>query len=176
MAKGTRRRARPARPNERHRLGIHHKPRQPKHILPTKMTYRYKHGKSKTYTARKSRCPIRGDQMKSIVHFDSNKTVTHMADRTTILSLHAIAASTDMHVEHFDITGAYLQEKYQHTKTVFVWQRPRFNGTYKHQRNHRQLKGNLYGIPAASNIYSTELHIHFKNTGTNNSVQTSPSS
>ena len=103
--------------------------------------------------------------MKPTVHYDPDKTTTYMADRTTIRALFAIAASMNMYVEHFDITGAYLHEQYQHHKKVFVWQPPRFDGTYKHKSTHGQLKGNLYGTPAAANIYSTHLHKHLKKHG-----------
>ena len=96
------------------------------------------------------------------IHYDPEKTATYMADRTTVRTMFAIAASMNMKIEHFDITGAYLHEEYKHTKKVFIWQPPRFNGQYKHQATHGQLKGNVYGTPAAAHIYTTELHVHLK--------------
>ena len=98
-------------------------------------------------------------------HYDPEKIATYMADRTTIRTLFAIAASMNMRIEHFDITGAHLHEKYKHANRVYVWQPQRFDGTYKHRSTHGELKGNLYGTPAAAHIYSTELHRHLKNHG-----------
>ena len=98
-------------------------------------------------------------------HYDPEKIATFMANRTTIRTLFAIAASMNMRIEHFDITGAYLHEKYKHANRVYVWQPQRFDGTYKHRSTHGELKGNLYGTPAAANIYSTELHRHLKSHG-----------
>ena len=127
------------------------------------MTYRYK--RDKDGTKYKARCSIRGDRMSAHVHYDPEKTATYMADRTTVRTLFALAASRNMTIEHFNITGAYLHEAYQHEKKVFVWQPPRFDGTYKHKATHGQLKGNVYGTPAAAHIYSTELHAHLKKHG-----------
>ena len=56
--------------------------------------------------------------MEPNVHYDPEKTATYMADRAAIQKLFALAASRNMAIEHFDITGAYLYEKYQH-KTKF---------------------------------------------------------
>lgn len=98
-------------------------------------------------------------------HYDSEKTASYMAGRTTIRTLFVIAASINMHVANFDITGAFLHEKYQHDNRVYVWPLKRFNGTYKHSSAHGELKGNLYGTPAAANIHSTEFHSHLRKHG-----------
>ena len=132
-------------------------------IIPTTMTYRYK--RDKAGTKHKARCSIRGDRMTPHTHYDPEKTATYMADRTTIRTIFAIAASRNMEIEHFDISGAYLHEAYKHDKKVFVSQPKRFNGSYKHGATHEQLKGNVYGTPAAANIYSTKLHEHLKRHG-----------
>ena len=136
---------------------------QRKEIIPTTMTYRYK--KDRNEIARKARCSIRGDRMKPNVHYDPEKTATYMADRATIRTLFALAASRNMAIEYFDITGAYLHEKYQHKNKVFVWQPQRFDGSYKHKATHGELKDNLYGTPATANTYSTELHAYLKKHG-----------
>ena len=47
-----------------------------------------------------------------------------MADRTTIRTLFAPAASMNMAMEHFDITGAYLHEKYNHKRTYLCDNHP----------------------------------------------------
>ena len=86
------------------------------------------------------------------IHYDPGRTATYMEDRTTIRSLFEIAASMNMLIEHFDITGANLHENYKHSKKVFVWQPARFDGSYKHNARHGELKGNVYGTPAASKI------------------------
>ena len=104
-------------------------PEQRKEIIPTTMTYRYK--RDKKDTKYKARCSIRGDRMTPHIHYDPEKTATYMADRTTVRTMFAIAASMNMKIEHFDITGAYLHEEYKHTKKVFIWQPPRFNRQYK---------------------------------------------
>ena len=134
-----------------------------KDIIPTTMTYRYK--RDQNGTRHKARCSIRGDRMTPHKHYDPEKTATYMADRSTIRTMFAIAASYNMQIEHFDITGAYLHETYQHNRKVFVWQPKRFDGSYKHTASHGQLKGNVYGTPAAANIYSTKLHAHLKRHG-----------
>ena len=54
--------------------------------------------------------------MTSHIHYDPEKTATYMADRTTVRTIFATAASMNMEIEHFDITGAYLHEEYKHTK------------------------------------------------------------
>ena len=140
-------------------------PSKKRTIIPTTMKYRYKHGSATTDTTRKARCSVRGDRMKANVHYDPDKIATYMADRTTIRTLFALAASRNMVMEHFDITGAYLHEKYQHKHKVYVWQPKRFDGSYKHTSTHGELKGNLYGTPAAAKIYSRELHRHLRRHG-----------
>ena len=89
-------------------------PEQRKEIIPTTMTYRYK--RDKNPTKYKARCSIRGDRMTPHIHYDPDTTATYMADRTTVRTMFAIAASMNMKIEHFDITGAYLHEEYKHTK------------------------------------------------------------
>ena len=98
-------------------------------------------------------------------HYYPEKIATYVAERTTIRTLFAIATSMNMHIEHFDITGAYMHEKYQHANRVYVWQWQHFDGTYKHRSTHRELNGNLYGTTAAANICGTELHRHLKSHG-----------
>ena len=100
--------------------------------------------------------------MKPNVNDDPEKTATYMADRATIRILFALSASRNMTIEHFDITGAYLHEKYQHKNKVFIWQPQRFHGSYKHTATHGELKRDLYGTPGAANTYSTELHAYLK--------------
>ena len=131
------------------------------------MTYRYKHGNGKGDTTRKERRSVRGDRRPPHEHYDPEKTATYMTDCTIIRTLFAMAASVKVKLEHFDITGAYLHEKYQHGNRVYVWQPQWFYGTYKHRATHRELKGNLYGTPAAANIYNTELHCHLRKHGYN---------
>ena len=80
--------------------------------------------------------------MKPNVHYDPKKTATYMADHTTIRTLFALAASRNMAIEHFDITGAYLHEKCRHKNKVFVWHPYRFDGSYQHKATHSELKGN----------------------------------
>ena len=50
------------------------------------------------------------------------KTAT--ADRTTVRTLFAIAASKNKPIEHFDITGAYFHEAYQHKRRFSYGNRP----------------------------------------------------
>ena len=89
-------------------------PAQRKEVLPTTMTYRYK--RDKNATKYQARCSIRGDRMTLRIHYDPEKTATYMADRTTVRIIFAKAASMNMEIEHFDITGANLHEEYKHTK------------------------------------------------------------
>ena len=51
------------------------------------------------------------------------------------------------------------------TKQSFVWRPQRFDGSYKHTATHSELKGTLYGTPAAADTYSTELHAYLKKHG-----------
>lgn len=58
-------------------------------------------------------------------------------------------------IELFDITGAYLNEQYSHTQPVYVWQPPRFDGSYTHPKKAGELKGNIYGTPPYTQPTST---------------------
>lgn len=95
-------------------------------------------------------------------HYDQDETATFMADKTTIRLLFALAAANGLHMEHLDITWAYLHEKYEHDKPVYIWQPPRFDGSYKHPVAAGRLFGIIYGTPPAAHTYSTKLHEHLK--------------
>ena len=97
-----------------------------------------------------------------------------MADRVTIRTLFAIAASRNMGIEYFDISGAYLHEAYKHDKKVFVWQPQRFNGSYKHPATHGNSKAMCTAHPlrrlgqppqtsTAKHCTSTPKHMRTRN-------------
>ena len=49
------------------------------------------------------------------VHFNSVKTTTYMADKTTVRLLFAIAAAFQMHIANVHIKAAYLHEQFDHS-------------------------------------------------------------
>lgn len=85
-----------------------------------------------------------------------------MADKSTVRLLFSLAAATNMHMEYMDTTGAYLPERYKHPRPVYIWQRQRFDGTYKHAARAGKLIGNIYGPPPVAHTYTTKLHEHLR--------------
>ena len=77
-------------------------------------------------------------------HYDTDQVTTHMADKTTVRLVLAIAASRNWSLEHMDISSAYLHERFPETKPVYIKQHPRFNGTFKHQGQAGLLIRNIY--------------------------------
>ena len=96
------------------------------------MTYRYKLSPDGKITQRKAKRSARGDRMKPSIHYDQDSTTTYMAEKTSFQALIAIAAAKQWAVEHFDITSAYLHEKYTPDRNFYIKQHPKFDGTYKH--------------------------------------------
>jgi len=88
-----------------------------------------------------------------------------MAEKTTIRALFAIAAAIYLQLEHFDISGAYLHEQLHNAQPVYVWQRQRFDGSYKHDTDTGELKGNIYGTPSAAHTYITRLYADLTENG-----------
>ena len=121
--------------------------------LPLKMTYRYKRDGTGSITKRKARCTLRGDKMRPHFHYDPDKTTSYMDDKTAVRLLFAIAATYKLPLEHLDIEGAYLHERFKHSRPVYVKQLARFNGALKHRGEFGQLIGNLYGGKNAGFLY-----------------------
>lgn len=69
------------------------------------------------------------------LHYDPSHTTTFTADRTTQRMLIALHATHKLPLEHFDIKSAYLHEKYQHDRPIYVKQMQRFDGSHKHREN-----------------------------------------
>lgn len=102
-------------------------------IIPMTMTNRYKTtSNTPTQLDRKARCSVRGDLMQPHLHYDPAQVATYMAEKASVRMIFALAAAQSLHLEHFDITAAYLYEQYQYDKLVYIWQPKRFDGTYKH--------------------------------------------
>lgn len=97
-------------------------------MIPLAMTYRYKRDPNSAVNEDKARCSVRGDLMKPHVHFNPAHKAPHMADKSTFRLLLALKAAGNLKCEHFDITSAYIHEKYQHSKPVYVKQHLQFNG------------------------------------------------
>ena len=83
-----------------------------------------------------------------------------MVDRATIRAIVFLAATNKWPIRHFDITAAYLHEKYPKEHYVYTKQMPRFDGYFAHTDYIGKLEGNLYGTPPASHIYFTALTHH----------------
>ena len=71
--------------------------------------------------------------MKPHIHYNPDHTAAPMADKTTIRLLIAAAAAGPYAIGHFDMTSAYLHEKYHFDKPVYVRQYPQFDGHMKHE-------------------------------------------
>lgn len=123
--------------------------------IPLTVKYRYKTDSNGVIIQRKARCTLRGDLMIPYVHFDPAQTSAHMADRTSIRTIIAFAAASGYHLEHFDISSAYLHENASPCQCVYVEQPARFNGNLKHEGNYGLLKKNLYGGKSAGFIYTS---------------------
>ena len=95
--------------------------------------------------------------MRPGLHYDPRNISTFTADRSTQRLLPALHATYNMPIEHFDINSAYLHEKYEHDKPIYVKQMPKFDGTFRHNSTYGRLKGNLYGSPAAGYYYNKVL-------------------
>eukprot|EP00178_Gracilaria_changii_P023027 TRINITY_DN68_c0_g1_i13.p1 TRINITY_DN68_c0_g1~~TRINITY_DN68_c0_g1_i13.p1 ORF type:complete len:1094 (-),score=78.92 TRINITY_DN68_c0_g1_i13:769-4050(-) len=126
-------------------------------VIPLMMLYRYKRSADGTILQRKARCNLRGDLMQPGLHFDPKNITTYTADRTTQRLLIAAHVTYKFPLEHFDIKSAYLHEKYEHDRPVYVKQMPNFDGTYRHEGQYGKLVGNLYGSPPAAYFYNHGL-------------------
>lgn len=122
--------------------------------LPLTMTYKYKRDATGHIEERKARCAVRGDLMKPHIHYDPDTTATFAEDKTTIRLILAHAAAHRLPLEHFDISSAFLHEDFEHTNPVFIRQHPSFNGSYRHDAQVGQLRGNLYCNRQAGRILS----------------------
>ena len=91
------------------------------------------------------------------VHYDPDQTTTYMAEKKSVRHLLALCAAKNWVIEHFDITSAYLHERYTHPTPVFVQQPRRLNGSLTHTGKAGRLLGNLYGTPPAAHIYFNGL-------------------
>ena len=83
-----------------------------------------------------------------------------MADRATIRKIISLAATKKWPIHHFDITAAYLHEKYPKENNVYIKQMPRFDGSFAHPDHIGKLEGNLYGTAPAFHIYFKTLTHH----------------
>lgn len=88
-----------------------------------------------------------------------------LPDKAPVRIVIALAVQKQLLIEHLDITGAYLHEDYNHLYPVFLWQPKRFEGTYKHPERAGRLLANVYGTPAAANIYMSALQQHLQRHG-----------
>ena len=104
----------------------------------------------------KARCSARDDKMIPHVHFNPEKTVTYMADKTTVRLLFAMAASFNMFIEHIDIR----QRTY--TKSLIT------------QEANQCLSDNISDLTAHTNM-NTEL-VNCTKTYTAHPVQDTPTS
>ena len=66
------------------------------------------------------------------IHYERESTAKYIAEKTSVRALIAIAAAKQLVVEHFDLTSAYLHEKYAPERKVYIKQHPMFDGTYKY--------------------------------------------
>lgn len=88
------------------------------------------------------------------MHFNPLHTAAPTADKSTIRLIFALAASRSMHMDHFDIKSAFIQERYRHDKPIYVKQHPKFDGAFMQPG----MKGgilvkNLYGSPSEGYYY-----------------------
>lgn len=135
-------------------------------LIPLKMTYQYKRSQDSKISERKARFSARRDRMKPGVNYDRDGTTTNMAGKTCVRALIAISGAKQWAVEHFDITSAYLHEKYLPDRNVYIKQHPNVDGTYKKSCKAARLLKNIYGTPLPSLIYFDGLANHRKNTAT----------
>jgi len=68
------------------------------------------------YTEKYNHTPlsVHGKLPESLWTQDPNHVTTFMADKTTVHLIIALAAAHCLHMEHLDISGAYLHEKFEH--------------------------------------------------------------
>lgn len=133
--------------------------------LPLTMSYIYKRDNNNSIIRRKSRESVRGDLMKPQVHYDPEKTATHMADKASLRILFAITAQRQLLLDHFYFDTAFLDEKFQHPNPVYIKQHPRFNSTYEHPEKIGKLIGNLYGTRQGGHIYLEAMKAHLQKKG-----------
>eukprot|EP00178_Gracilaria_changii_P019099 TRINITY_DN55565_c0_g1_i1.p2 TRINITY_DN55565_c0_g1~~TRINITY_DN55565_c0_g1_i1.p2 ORF type:complete len:242 (-),score=20.73 TRINITY_DN55565_c0_g1_i1:923-1648(-) len=129
------------------------------------MQYRYKTSSNNEIIDRKARCAVRGDLMIPTEHLNPEQTASYNVDKTTTRVVLSLAAQHRLHLEHFDIKGAYLHEQFENHKPVYIRQPPRFDGSFKHKEPFGELIGNLYGTPSAAFLYSRGLYDHLTSHG-----------
>ena len=95
--------------------------------------------------------------MRPGLDYDQRNISTFTADRSTQRLLLALHATYSTLIEHFYIKSAYLHEKYEHVKPIYVKQMPKFDGTFRHNSTCGRLKGNLYDLLAAKYYYNKGL-------------------
>lgn len=100
--------------------------------------------------------------MEPYIHFNPEEVTTFTAERPRICTIMTFAATFNLHIEHFDISSAFLDESFTQTKPFFIQQIPRFDGSYKHPCKGAKRLGNLYRTPLASFTYFSALAKFFK--------------
>lgn len=126
------------------------------------MTYRYKRSDNGETIRHKAWCTIRGDRIKPYTNFDPDRVSTDIAERPSTRTTMYLAAAFHHTIEQFDFSSAFLNERYEHSATVYIQQIPRFDGKYKNPLKISKLIGNMCGTPSASHKYFNALKKYLK--------------
>lgn len=125
--------------------------------IPLTLTFAYKRDRYGNVEERKSRASISDDLLIAHFHFNPAHTSAPMIDR---VSVRMIIGWT---LEHFDITSAFLHERYKFHKPVYIKETASVDGTYKHVNTIVKLVLNLYGNPSATFYYLEGLFKFLRN-------------
>jgi Reverse transcriptase (RNA-dependent DNA polymerase) len=92
-------------------LGTWHYERARANYRPIPYTFTYKHkteylGQPDTY---KARCAIRGDLVRPGIDFDATRRAAHTLSQSAKRLLYADAARSNLHIESWDVPGAYFR-------------------------------------------------------------------
>lgn len=82
-------------------------------------------------------------------HYNPNHINAPTAEKSSARLLFAVAAQMKCSIEQFDITNAYVHEKFAFIKKMYVREHARTNGSFKHGKNIGLLFKNLWGKKSA---------------------------
>ena len=126
-------------------------------IIPLTTVFKLKRDSDGTPTSRKVRCTVRGDKQIPGIHYDPYDLSSPVTHRDTIRSALALAAANSYHAIHWDLEAAFLHEKFNEDRMIFVHQPTRFDGSLRYPNHVAQLTGNMYGSKQACKVFTEGL-------------------
>jgi len=126
-------------------------------LIPTTTLLRIKTDANGKPHSRKARCNIRGDRQQPHIHYDPHALTSPVAEKETIRTILALAATNNYAAHHWDLDAAFLHELLPNDNPIFIQQPKSFDGTYKHPHHVCKVVGNMYGTKQECRTFTQGL-------------------